>query len=96
MTTKIIDKAVKKKRRSQNEIVKDLGSVAIFIRSHRKLLDHTQEQLAERSGVSLNFIKALELGKKNLRMDKVNQLLNFFGAELKPILKNTRTTETHK
>lgn len=42
----------------------------------------TQEQLAQDCGVGLRFLKELELGKPTLRMDKVQQVLQFFGCEL--------------
>ena len=42
----------------------------------------TQADLALKSGVGLCFIRNLEQGKATLRMDKVNQLLDFFNYEL--------------
>ena len=42
----------------------------------------TQEDLAMKSGVGLNFVRNLEQGKPTLRMDKVNQLLDLFNYEL--------------
>lgn len=39
----------------------------------------TQEELAEKAGVGLRFIRDLEQGKESLRMDKVNQVLALFG-----------------
>lgn len=53
-----------------------------FVRRKRKEFHYTQEDLAIRSGLSLHFIQNLEQGKMSLRMDKVNQLLDFFHAEL--------------
>ena len=47
----------------------------------------TQEDLAMKSGVGLNFVRQLEQGKPTLRMDKVNQVLAMFGYELTPIRK---------
>jgi len=38
--------------------------------------------LAFRAHVGLRFIRDLEQGKKTLRMDKVNNVLNYFGYEL--------------
>ena len=35
-----------------------------------------------RSGGGLRFVRELEQGKKNLRLDKVNQVLALFGAEV--------------
>ncbi len=37
-----------------------------------------------RSGLGLRFVRDLEQGKKTVRMDKVNQVLNMFGAEAVP------------
>lgn len=45
----------------------------------------TQPDLAEKAGVGLRFVRELEQGKQTLRMDKVNQVLNLFGAELAPV-----------
>jgi len=56
-----------------------------FVKDRRKLLGLTQENLAEKAGVGLRFIRDLEQGKKSLRMDKVNQVLALFGHELLPV-----------
>ena len=45
----------------------------------------TQPELAAKAGVGLRFIRDLEQGKKTVRMDKVNQVLYLFGAELGPV-----------
>lgn len=58
------------------------NNIANFVRSHRKEMGFTQEDLAIRSGLSLHFIQNLEQGKESLQMDKVNELLDFFNAEL--------------
>ena len=50
----------------------------------RKIKGLTQEDLAMKSGVGLNFVRNLEQGKPTLRMDKVNQLLDLFDYELIP------------
>ena len=50
----------------------------------RKEYGLTQEELALKSGVGLNFVRNLEQGKPSLRMDKVNQVLNLFNYELVP------------
>ncbi len=56
-----------------------------FVKQRRKLLGLTQQDLAERAGVGLRFIRDLEQGKETLRMDKVNQVLSLFGHELAPV-----------
>jgi len=55
-----------------------------FLKHKRKQLNMTQQQLAEKAGVGLRFIRDLEQGKTTLRMDKVNQVLKLFGQELGP------------
>jgi y4mF family transcriptional regulator len=56
-----------------------------FIKNRRKTLGLTQEELAKKAGVGLRFIRELEQGKINLRMDKVNQVLSLFGHVLAPV-----------
>ena len=62
------------------------GSMTLsdFLKDKRKRLNLTQQQLAEKAGVGLRFIRDLEQGKTTLRMDKVNQVLKLFGHELGP------------
>ena len=48
----------------------------------RKQYNLTQMDLSEKSGVGLRFLRELEQGKQTLRLDKVNQILNLFGAEV--------------
>ena len=56
-----------------------------FVKEQRKIYHLTQVDLSEKSGVGLRFVRDLEQGKPTLRMDKVNQVLNMFGAELGPV-----------
>ena len=42
----------------------------------------TQEEFAMRAGLGLRFVRELEQGKKTLRLDKVNQALAVFGAQV--------------
>ena len=56
-----------------------------FVKQRRKQLNLTQQDLAERAGVGLRFIRDLEQGKETLRMDKVNMVLSLFGNELAPV-----------
>lgn len=55
-----------------------------FLKDKRKKLNLTQQQLSDKAGVGLRFIRDLEQGKTTLRMDKVNQVLKLFGQELGP------------
>jgi len=56
-----------------------------FVKSRREQLDLTQQELAERAGVGLRFVRDLEQGKESLRLDKVNQVLAMFGHKMGPI-----------
>ena len=53
-------------------------SIAEFVKMRRKKLGMTQVVLADRAGVGLRFLRELEQGKTNLRLDKVNQVLQMF------------------
>ena len=53
-----------------------------FLKHQRKQNNLTQEQLAGKAGVGLRLIREIEQGKTTMRMDKVNQILALFGAEL--------------
>ena len=59
------------------------------VKQLRKEYALTQEELAMKSGVGLNFVRNLEQGKPTLRMDKVNQLLNLFNYTLVAAPKST-------
>ena len=54
----------------------------------RKQYKLTQEELSLKSGVGLRFVRDLEQGKETLRLDKVNQLLDFFNYEMVATQKN--------
>jgi y4mF family transcriptional regulator len=60
-------------------------SLADFVRQQRKIHKLTQQELADRAGVGIRFIRELEDGKPTLRMDKVNIVLDLFGHELGPM-----------
>lgn len=66
-----------------------------FVRFKRKSLKLTQIEMSEKSGVGIRFVRELEKGKKTLKMDKINQVLELFGYELGPIRteRNTYTNE---
>jgi y4mF family transcriptional regulator len=53
-----------------------------FVKKMRKEYGLTQVDLSKKSGVGLRFVRELEQGKSTLRMDKVNQVLALFGAEV--------------
>ena len=62
-----------------------MSTLSKFVKERRKKLGVTQQELAERAGLGLRFVREVEQGKKTLRMDKVNQLLSMFGHELAPV-----------
>jgi len=64
-----------------------MSVVAEFVKRGRKEAGLTQEEFAMRSGLGLRFVRELEQGKQTMRMDKVNQALAMFGAELAPVRK---------
>jgi len=53
-----------------------------YVKAMRKQYNLTQVELSEKSGVGLRFIREMEQGKQSLRLDKVNQILSLFGAEV--------------
>lgn len=58
--------------------------ISHFVKFNRSKQRLTQEELAEKAGVGLRFIRDLEQGKETLRMDKVNQVLALFGYRVTP------------
>lgn len=62
-----------------------MSTLSKFVKERRKKLGVTQQELAERAGLGLRFVREVEQGKTTLKMDKVNQLLSMFGHELAPV-----------
>ncbi len=52
------------------------------IQQLRKRSCLTQVEFSKRVGVGLRFIRDLEQGKQSVRLDKVNQVLEFLGHHL--------------
>lgn len=55
---------------------------ADIIKKKRKELNLSQSELALRVGVGLRFIRDVEQGKESVRLDKLNQVLHYFGLEV--------------
>ncbi|WP_044469286.1 helix-turn-helix transcriptional regulator [Bacteroides uniformis] len=59
-----------------------MNNLSTTVKMLRKQYNLTQEELSLKSGVGLRFVRELEQGKETLRLDKVNQLLDFFNYEM--------------
>lgn len=65
-----------------------MNNLSTTVKMLRKQYNLTQEDLSLKSGVGLRFVRDLEQGKETLRLDKVNQLLDFFNYEMVATQKN--------
>ena len=59
-----------------------MNNLSTTVKLLRKQYNLTQEELSLKSGVGLRFVRDLEQGNETLRLDKVNQLLDFFNYEM--------------
>lgn len=62
-----------------------MNPITEFVKTRRKQLKLTQDELAMKSGVALTVIRKIEQGKDNLSLSKVNQVLKMFGHVLGPV-----------
>jgi y4mF family transcriptional regulator len=67
--------------------MKEKTKIAQFVKNKRKLAQINQVELAQKANVGLRFVRDLEQGKASLRMDKVNDVLRLFNAELVAVQK---------
>ena len=65
-----------------------MNNLSTTVKMVRKQYNLTQEELSLKAGVGLRFVRDLEQGKETLRLDKVNQLLEFFNYEMVATQKN--------
>ena len=65
-----------------------MTQLAKYVKEMRRQFGLTQVDLSHKSGVGLRFVRELEQGKSTLRLDKVNQVLALFGAEMTPAKMN--------
>jgi y4mF family transcriptional regulator len=63
-------------------------TLAEFVKTKRRAVKLTQPEFALKAGVGLRFLRELEQGKANLRLDKVNQVLLMFGHEVGAVPQN--------
>lgn len=59
-----------------------MNNLSATVKMLRRQYNLTQEELSLKSGVGLRFVRDLEQGKETLRLDKVNQLLDFFNYKM--------------
>ena len=71
-----------------NEFLKEMGQ-RIMVR--RKTLRMTQEELAEKLGVSTQMISNLELGKKAIRPENLARVCDVLGLSADFVLTGTNT-----
>ena len=58
------------------------SNIGQTIQQLRKKTGLTQPEFSKRAGVGLRFVRDLEQGKPSVRLDKVNQVLEFLGCHL--------------
>jgi y4mF family transcriptional regulator len=75
---------------------KDIGTFAEFLKLKRKETKLTQVDLAKKAGVGLRFVRELEQGKKSVRLDRLNQVLDLFGYCAGPIRKEAKNDDGAK
>ncbi len=67
-----------------------MNNLSVTVKMLRKQYGLTQEELSLKSGLGLRFVRDLEQGKQSLRLDKLNQLLDFFNYEMVATPKNSK------
>lgn len=71
-------------------------SLRHFVKEIRKKNHLTQEELAYKAGVGLRFVRELEQGKQELRLDKVNLVLRLFNYQVGPVPMESSTAKSHR
>jgi len=59
-----------------------MNNLNLQIKDLRKKLGLSQVDFAKRAGIGLRFLRELERGKTTVRLDKLNQVLDFLGVHL--------------
>lgn len=57
-------------------------TIAQFVKEKLKEYGLTQVDLSMKTGVGIRFVRELEAGKPTIRLDKANQVLALFEAEV--------------
>lgn len=68
-------------------------NLGLKIQQLRKEIGLTQIDFAKRVGVGLRFVRELEQGKVSVRLDKVNQVLDFLGYQLEVVRREQQDTK---
>ena len=68
--------------------------INLQIKDLRKKLGLTQVDFAKRAGIGLRFLRELERGKTTVRLDKLNQVLDFLGVHLELRRNESMNSET--
>ena len=69
----------------ENDILKLLGS---RIRAQRKLLNWTQEELADNAAIDRSYIGGVERGQRNLTMTMLCQICGAMGCDVASLTKD--------
>lgn len=56
--------------------------IHLQVKELRKKIGLPQVEFAKRAGIGLRFLRELERGKTTIRLDKLNQVLDFLGMHL--------------
>ena len=67
------------------DIIMKQNLISKYVKQQRKHNRLTQERCAIYAGVGLAFLRALEQGKRTLKVENVNKVLKLFNAELGPV-----------
>ena len=66
-----------------------MDSLGEEVRSRRRKLGLSQEELADLAGVSPSFVRFVEHDKSSVRLDKLRSVLNVLGLEVTIKVKST-------
>jgi y4mF family transcriptional regulator len=70
--------------------------INVQIKNLRRQLGLTQIDFAKRTGVGLRFLRELEGGKATVRLDKLNQVLDFLGLHLELVRTERKNKNAEK
>lgn len=70
----------------------DYGNI---IKSRRKLIGVTQEELADVAQISLSYVKLIEQGKANPSINVLVQILDAMGMEIQLVEKKSKIETDH-